>query len=44
METGAILETPVGTMEGHYEMQAENGEIVRAQIPLFTLAKPNSIN
>ncbi len=42
--SGALLDTPVGTMEGHYEMRAENGDIVRAQIPLFTLAKPNSIN
>ncbi|HKJ83824.1 MAG TPA: Co2+/Mg2+ efflux protein ApaG [Mariprofundaceae bacterium] len=39
----AILETPVGCMEGHYDMQAEDGTQFEAHIPLFSLAIPNMI-
>jgi len=42
--SGAILETPLGTMEGHYEMIAENGESFRVPIPVFRLAIPTLIN
>lgn len=42
--SGAVLETPVGTMEGHYEMKCESGELVRVPIPVFRLAVPNAIN
>lgn len=42
--SGAILETPLGTMEGHYEMVAENGESFRVPIPVFRLAIPTLIN
>ncbi|MBU2180313.1 MAG: Co2+/Mg2+ efflux protein ApaG, partial [Gammaproteobacteria bacterium] len=42
--SGSVLETPVGTMQGHYEMQAADGENFNAQIPVFRLAIPNILN
>jgi ApaG protein len=42
--SGAVLETPVGTMEGSYEMQRENGDGFMALIPRFTLAKPGAVH
>ncbi|MDX1391137.1 MAG: Co2+/Mg2+ efflux protein ApaG [Rheinheimera sp.] len=42
--SGAILETPVGTMQGHYEMVAAQQQRFRAAIPLFRLAMPNILN
>lgn len=39
------LETPVGTMEGHYVMHAlASGERFEARIDPFTLAAPNAVN
>src|SRR6185295_17338394 len=38
--SGAVLTTPVGTMEGSYEMHEPNGRIFRAAIPRFQLQKP----
>lgn len=42
--SGAILETPFGTMEGHYEMVGHEGETFRVAIPVFRLALPTLIN
>lgn len=42
--SGAVLETPVGTMQGHYEMTAADGESFQAKIPVFRLAIPNILN
>lgn len=42
--SGAVLETPVGSMHGTYEMVDANGELFKAPIPIFTLASPNAIN
>ena len=42
--SGAVLETPVGTMQGHYEMQTGQQERFHAAIPLFRLAMPNILN
>lgn len=42
--SGAVLETPVGTMEGHYEMTAADGVHFQAPIPVFRLAIPNILN
>ena len=42
--SGAVLDTPVGTMQGYYEMQPEDGELFRAQINVFSLAVPNAVN
>ncbi|QJC28420.1 Co2+/Mg2+ efflux protein ApaG [Enterobacteriaceae endosymbiont of Plateumaris braccata] len=36
--SGAILETPIGTMQGHYIMIDENGNIFHVDIPVFRLA------
>jgi ApaG protein len=38
--SGAILETPVGAMEGSYQMQADDGNRFDAPIPAFSLAVP----
>ncbi|CDL82282.1 Co2+/Mg2+ efflux protein ApaG [Xenorhabdus szentirmaii] len=42
--SGAILETPLGTMEGHYEMVDHDGHPFRVAIPVFRLAIPTLIN
>lgn len=42
--SGAILDTPVGTMQGYYEMQCPNGDMFEAPIDVFSLAVPNVIN
>lgn len=42
--SGAILDTPVGTMQGHYEMKSESGERIKVRIPIFRLAIPHAIN
>jgi len=42
--SGAILDTPVGTMQGHYEMQGADGNLFQAEIDVFSLAVPNVIN
>ncbi|TCV99121.1 Co2+/Mg2+ efflux protein ApaG [Biostraticola tofi] len=42
--SGAILETPLGTMEGHYEMLDHQGQSFRVAIPVFRLAIPTLIN
>ena len=42
--SGVLLETPVGTMEGYYEMETASGELFRAMIEPFLLAVPGSIN
>lgn len=38
--SGAILETPAGIMEGHYDFVSDQGDIFKAPIPAFTLANP----
>ena len=42
--SGAVLETPVGSMHGSYQMLADNGERFDAKIPAFTLAIPGTIH
>jgi ApaG protein len=42
--SGVIIETPTGTMEGHYMMQAEDGIEFEAEIPQFTLIHPSSLH
>ena len=36
--SGAVIETPMGTMQGHYVMQDEEGETFHIDIPVFRLA------
>ena len=38
--SGAVLTTPVGTMEGTYEMHEPSGRVFRAEIPRFPLQMP----
>jgi ApaG protein len=38
--SGAVLATPVGTMEGTYEMHETGGRVFRAEIPRFSLRMP----
>lgn len=42
--SGTSLETPVGSMQGNYQMRAENGEHFDAPIEPFSLAKPNAVH
>lgn len=42
--SAAMIETPVGTMHGEYEMVTENGERFDAEIPPFTLAIPRVLH
>lgn len=42
--SGAMLETPVGAMEGKYHLRADDGREFDAPIPAFTLAVPNLLH
>ena len=42
--SGAILETPVGSMYGNYKMIADDGNEFIADIKPFTLSMPNTIH
>ena len=42
--SGAVLETPVGTMQGSYQMVDGEGRRFDAPIPLFRLAMPGILH
>lgn len=42
--SGAVLETPVGSMRGSYQMVDEQGRRFDAAITPFTLAVPGALN
>lgn len=42
--SAAMIETPVGVMQGKYQMQADNGESFNAAIPKFTLSIPRTLH
>ena len=42
--SGCILKTPIGYMQGHYQMIDANNNKRLVNIPLFQLAKPNSLH
>lgn len=42
--SGAMLETPVGSMRGSYHMLADDGMHFDAPIPVFTLAIPRTLH
>lgn len=42
--SGCILKTPLGTMQGSYEVIDESGELLKVEIPVFRLAIPNILN
>lgn len=43
-QSGCVLKTPVGTMEGSYQMSREDGERFDAPIPPFVLAMPRALH
>jgi len=42
--SGAVLETDLGTMSGHYAMLADDGTRFVAPVPCFTLAVPRTLH
>ena len=42
--SGCILETELGTMEGHYEFKTIDDSMVKHPIPVFRLSVPNIIH
>lgn len=42
--SGAVIETPLGTMQGHYAMIDVNGAPFTIEIPVFRLAVPTLIH
>ena len=42
--SGAVIETPVGTMHGTYQMIAEDGREFAATIPRFVLSAPRILH
>ncbi|MCX7514009.1 Co2+/Mg2+ efflux protein ApaG [Frateuria sp. STR12] len=42
--SGAVLDTPVGTMRGSYRMVADDGTHFDAPIPSFTLSIPRTLH
>jgi ApaG protein len=42
--SAAMIETPVGTMRGEYQMVSDEGEYFDAEIPSFTLAIPRTLH
>lgn len=42
--SGTIIETPVGSMHGSYQMVADDGTRFDADIPPFSLSVPHALN
>ncbi|MDQ3288416.1 MAG: Co2+/Mg2+ efflux protein ApaG [Pseudomonadota bacterium] len=42
--SGAVLETSVGTMQGHYTMVSDDGTRFDAPVPQFILAVPRTLH
>lgn len=42
--SGAVLETPMGSMEGSYQFSTDSGELFDVSIPLFVLTMPGSLH
>ncbi len=42
--SGTVIETPVGSMRGSYQMISDSGEPFDATIPTFTLSQPNTLH
>lgn len=42
--SAAMIETPVGVMQGKYQMQSDAGENFNAAIPKFTLSIPRTLH
>ena len=42
--SGTVIETPVGSMGGSYQMVTDDGKAFDAEIPVFTLSLPNALH
>ena len=42
--SAAMIETPVGVMQGKYQMLSDNGESFKAPIPKFILSIPRTLH
>jgi len=42
--SGTVLDTPVGSMRGSYQMVGDDGERFDAEIPMFTLSVPRILH
>lgn len=42
--SGSVLNTPVGSMQGSYEMLADDGVVFTTEIPAFSLAVPHILH
>ena len=42
--SAAVLDTPVGTMQGHYRFVGDDGDAFDVEIPVFSLAVPNAMH
>ncbi len=42
--SGAVLDTPLGTMQGYYTMKSEMGQTFEAPIDVFRLCQPNLLH
>lgn len=42
--SGAVLDTPVGSMQGHFEFQKSDSSLFKAPIDIFSLNVPNAVN
>ena len=42
--SGAVLKTPVGSMEGSYQFCIDSGELFDVPIPVFSLRVPNMVH
>ena len=42
--SGTVIETPVGSMQGSYQMEASDGTVFDAEISPFSLANPDLIH
>lgn len=42
--SGTILKTPVGAMQGYYDMACDDGSHFKATVEPFTLSVPGSLN
>lgn len=43
-QSGSVIKTPIGTMEGFYTFKDLQGKKYRVDIPVFSLAVPNILN
>ena len=42
--SGAVLNTPIGSMQGSYQMETDNGTQFDTPIPVFSLAAPGTLH